>query len=135
MAALNAVRLADEFDIDDVPQAEEALRAFHEVKDPVRRGKLLELLEQLSQKSEFPGSRAVIEALKLDLTPTPAVGVLAALEPQAGTNLAVHAAAYAAFVQSQGARKAKQAAAVAPLLLLGPPAVAPDARPEGSDEK
>lgn len=135
MAALNAVRLADEFDIDDAPQAEEALRAFHEVKDPIRRGKLLELLEQLSQKSEFPGSQAVIEALKLDLTSTPAVAALAAPGPQASTSLAVHDSAYAAFAQSKGARKANQAAALAPLLLLGAPAVAQDAGPDENDAR
>lgn len=69
MTALNATRLADNFDIDDVPMAEEALRAFHEIADPSRRKRALELLTDLARNSDDAAVDAVIDALTMDLSP------------------------------------------------------------------
>ena len=125
MAALNAVRLADVFDIDDADTAEEALRTFHEEADPVRRQQLLELLGEMAERSDDPGAAAVMEALTMDLEPA---------EP--GTSLAVLAARgpglategddpYLALQRGWAARARLQTVAVLPpIALLAPPAAA-----------
>lgn len=68
MAALNAARLADEFAIEETVEAEKALRTFHEVEGLDRKRAVLSLLEEMAQRFDHPGSRAVIDTLRLDVT-------------------------------------------------------------------
>lgn len=78
MVALNVTRLADAFDVDEAKAAEEALRTFHEVTDPVRREQALDLLRELAEQSDDPNVDAVIEALTMDLSADEPGGALVA---------------------------------------------------------
>lgn len=67
IAALNATRLADEFAVENVKQAETALRVFHEVEDVARKREVLDLLRKLAEHAGHSGARVVMQALQDDV--------------------------------------------------------------------
>lgn len=70
--AINAARLSDEFSLSDKPMAEETLRAFHEVDDPVRKKELLDLIAELANRYDQGASQVIVAHLAREVGEPPA---------------------------------------------------------------